>query len=105
MTADSELDRIRQDFQARQRNIRPGDLLRKSIDYDTKVLPGRLTIACLFLILGAGIIAIPFFKNFEDGTTVAFIVAFVPLFLSYRLFRIALHHRSDERSNPSNGPQ
>jgi hypothetical protein len=105
MKADSELDRIRQDFEARQRNILPADPRRISIGYDARNVPGRLIIACLFFILGVGIIAIPFFKNFEDGTTVAFIVAFVPLFLSYKLFRIALPRRSDARSNPSNGPR
>jgi hypothetical protein len=97
---DSKLERFREDFEARQRNILPADPRRIGLGADAFLWkdnsgrrPGQWIAAALFLLLAAGIFSIPFLKDFEDGTVAALIVALGPLFISYKLFRDAFRRR------------
>jgi hypothetical protein len=88
-----DIDELRADFVARQNSLLPVDPSRYRIDTyslfwtDRDGMPwGRLALAVFFLLLTAGLVAIPILRDFEDGTLVAWILALGPGFFSWRLF-------------------
>ena len=93
MKPEPGLEKIREDFQARQNNILWEDsqenARRMSASLwkpNAKSRPSAAAFAIFFLLLAVGIFAIPFLTNFEGGSVVAFFVALGPLFLSVKLF-------------------
>ena len=58
--------------------------------------------ALLFLFLAIGITAIPFVKDFSNGTFVAILIALAPLFLAFKLFvQDYSWHKSAQREKRS----
>ncbi len=95
-----DLDELRADFEARQATLLPYDPTQAGMVPDNLRLTGsngkpwtQLALALFFFLFAGVLAAIPFLRNFEDVTIVAWIVALGPLFLSWRLLR-GLVHRS-----------
>jgi hypothetical protein len=105
MKPESDHEQIREDLEARQRNIlwedgqqnawRIRDLL---WNRHPELRPPSIVFAFLFLFLAIGILAIAFLKDLEGGAFAAFIVAAGLLFLSYKLFSQAFSSRKAARS-------
>jgi hypothetical protein len=116
MQEDPRLNQIREDAEASQKSILWEDGLRNgtSVDAffwrgDPSAKPiqraGLVVFGIAFLIIAIAIASIPFQKDFEDGSGVAFLIALFALLISLRLFRNALlrlpkHHKreGDDRS-------
>jgi hypothetical protein len=100
MKKDPELERLREDFIARQRgyvwdeNQRHAHVFSDSVWSErSKIRPSPRIWAFFFLLLGVGVFAMIVPDDFDDaihgGAWVALLVALVPWFLSYKLFRQA----------------
>ena len=91
MGEDPELERVIEDFEARQST--PG-MYRRSFDLpDSITAPVNATkgssyvVTFIFLLLALALFVYAFVKNFEDYSIFACVVALVPLTASYLLFR------------------
>lgn len=92
MDPHTELEQIREEFEAKQRNILWEDgqtnarrLSASMWQGSPKSRPSPFSYAILFFVLGIFIFAIPFFKDLGSGNLVAILVALGLLFLSYKL--------------------
>jgi hypothetical protein len=100
MKHEHNFERIREDVEASQKAILWEDARNggKSVDAflwkgDPKAKPiqrvGLVVFALFFLLPAVLLVATPFAKKLEDGSTICFFVAVVPLLISARLLRNA----------------
>lgn len=100
MNAPRDLEELRADVEARQKNTLWEDARHggKSVDAflwrgDPNAKPvqraGLVVFGSVFLLLAVCLVSIPFQKHFEEGWPIEFLFALVPLLLALRFFRNA----------------
>ncbi len=100
MEDDHSFERIREDVAARQRATVWPDTLRNGATIDAFLWKGDpnakpvqrigLIIFAIFsLLLAFFLTTIPFEKNFEDGSSIVFLAALIPILITVRLLRNA----------------
>jgi hypothetical protein len=110
MEDDHSFEQIREDVAARQRATVWPDTLRNGATIDAFLWKGDpnakpvqrvglIIFALFFLLLGLFLMAIPFQRDFEDGSSIVFLAALIPILLTVRLLRNAFlrprKHRGD----------
>jgi hypothetical protein len=103
------IDELRADFVARQNSLLPYDPTRAMIVADNSEWKdnsgmrwSQFVLAVFFLVLATILFVIPVLRDFADGSTVAWIVALVPLFFSWRLFLSTFRHSRRTEGRPGN---
>jgi hypothetical protein len=105
MAQRNDLEQIRKEYEAKQRNILWEDeqanaqnLCASLWQGNPESRPSPLIYAVLFFVLGVGFFAVPFFKDLGSGNLVAILAALGLLFLSCKLVSQSVASRKSTRS-------